>query len=669
MKSGGIVFNLVLSLFTYSTCFAYTIPVKVGDKTYHVNVANGQDPSVAAASLVQDIQGSIQEEIARQSSLRKLLLELDINLDGKAERLEFRKGDNFTQIVDGFVQAKGLSQEIAAKLQDEVTKRAKEKGAIPIFERKVTVGNDVFLFQLFKDQNVEEAAMDFCTLHGLPADNISAFIRDLRVEMVSKRIIPLAEFNFVVNGENLTLPLLVHDNVTETIAEFGEIHELSAEDLNDVKEQIEAQLSQEGIIPLVEYPITIDGKELPLAVYARETSKAAVSRFVRTFGIPTDVAPRLEVEVQRRMIRNGHAPVAALPVTIGDTVKTLTIFNNRNLSQTIEVFGRSNGLRDDSLTKLESIVKQQLQTGGLLPLVEFNFEANGKSYSLPLFHSQSVAEAVENFAEQHELPSDMVPALKATLERELATQGVVPIAELTVQAYGRNLTLKVYEGDNIGQVVRAFVKVHSIPAEAVGPLEEVVLARLKPLPPPAAPSPTPLATLSVNIDGNRVPLNWYTGETEAAAVDKFLTEQKLSPELGQKLLPELHRKAMEKGVVPLTEYSIVFGESQLKLQLFAGQSTVATVEKFVRDNALPVEALEGLLTEVQRRLVSEGLAPVLQVPMAVGEQKVMLDLYKGQAVPEAVEAFRREHAIGEDKTHILQSIVEKWLAETGNVAP
>ncbi|KAK3269724.1 hypothetical protein CYMTET_21846 [Cymbomonas tetramitiformis] len=669
MKSVAVVFNLILSFFAYPTCFAYTIPVKVGDKTYHVNVENGQDPSVAAASLLQDIQGSLQEEIARQSSLRKLLLELDINLDGKAERLEFRKGDNFTQIVEGFVQTKGLSQEIAAKLQDEVTKRAKEKGAIPIFEQKVKVGNDVFLFQLFKDQNVEEAAMDFCTLHGLPADDVSAFIRDLRVEMVAKRVIPLAEFNFLVNGENLTLPLLVHDNVTETIAQFGEIHELSAEDLNDVKEQIEAQLSQEGIIPLVEYPITVDGKELPLAVYARETSKAAVSRFVRAFGLPADVAPRLEAEVQKRMIRNGHAPVAALPVTIGDTVKTLTIFNNRNLTQTIEVFGRSNGLRDDSLTKLESVVKQQLQTGGLLPLVEFNFEANGKSFSLPLFHSENVAEAVEKFAEQHALSRDLVPALQATLERELATQGVAPLAELTVQAYGRNLTLKVYEGDNIGQVVRAFVEIHSIPAEAVRPLEEAVLARLKPPPPQAAPGPAPLATLSVNIDGKRVPLHWFAGETEAAAVDKFLAEQKLSSELGQKLLPELHRKAVEKGAVPLTEFNITFSGSQLKLQLFAGQPTVATVEKFVHDNALPVEALEGLLAEVQRRLVGEGLAPVLQVPMAVGDKKVMLDLYKGQAVPEAVEAFRRAHAIGEDKTHLLLSIVEKWLADTGNVAP
>ena len=51
-------------------------------------------------------------------------------------------------------------------------------------------------------------------------------------------------------------------------------------------------MQADGLLPILEYPITIDGQTAPLTVFAGETMEAALSRFVRRFQV------RVELQTQ-----------------------------------------------------------------------------------------------------------------------------------------------------------------------------------------------------------------------------------------------------------------------------------------------------------------------------------------------------------------------------------
>ena len=44
-------------------------------------------------------------------------------------------------------------------------------------------------------------------------------------------------------------------------------------------------MQADGLLPIQEYPITIDGQTAPLTVFSGETPEAALSRFVRRFQV------------------------------------------------------------------------------------------------------------------------------------------------------------------------------------------------------------------------------------------------------------------------------------------------------------------------------------------------------------------------------------------------
>lgn len=86
-------------------------------------------------------------------------------------------------------------------------------------------------------------------------------------------------------GGEFPVHIYVGENLTETVVRQCTERGVSLQDSLQARDYASKQMQAEGLLPIQEYPITIDGQTAPLTVFSGETPEAALLRFVRRFQV------------------------------------------------------------------------------------------------------------------------------------------------------------------------------------------------------------------------------------------------------------------------------------------------------------------------------------------------------------------------------------------------
>ena len=75
------------------------------------------------------------------------------------------------------------------------------------------------------------------------------------------------------------------DNLTETVVRQCSEAGVSLADSLQARDYALKEMQSQGLLPISEYPVQIDGKSAPLTVFAGESAEVALARFVRRFQV------------------------------------------------------------------------------------------------------------------------------------------------------------------------------------------------------------------------------------------------------------------------------------------------------------------------------------------------------------------------------------------------
>mmetsp|Transcript_2376 Transcript_2376/g.4837 ORF Transcript_2376/g.4837 Transcript_2376/m.4837 type:complete len:670 (-) Transcript_2376:428-2437(-) len=659
---GGHALLIALMMTASAVHAEMDVPVKVGGRELTFHVEDGVDLDVAVKQMSDKFKELLPQEMARIT--QENTLEVPVQISGEVVTLRITKGQDVQKKVEEFCQAYGL--EDTSGITKEVMMRAASRGFVPLLTLPIQLNDKTGIeFPVYIGQNVRAAAAEFLQSHGVqPTQEIVSRVeKEVENRMVANRLQPLSKFVFKTSDEkDLPFNVFVGDNITQIVDAFIAQHQLPADSKLSIMDHVVQSMKAEGLMPLSEFPIIVDGVQRLLPLFTGETVPQAVDKFIRVHGIDPSAAEKLREGVRMRAEEEGVSPIAAYAVKVRDQEVTLPLFKGSKVTDAVANFGKKHGLTEQDVQTLQKDVQKNLQQRGLAPLVEFKFDIGGRQAVLPLFTGQNVTDMVTKFGEAYGIGSQALDEIFVEVNRVLRAQGLAPVAEFSISWGGKLLTLTVLEGEDLRQVVAKFAQANGIPSENAPEILRQVSAKL------VADGQLPVASLPVTVGDQKLTLSIFKDQTPAQAAAKFCQDVGLDASVAATLEAGLTKRLKDSGVVPMTEFSIGFGDKQLQLPLYAGQNIPDAVRIFVEKHSIPATAVEGLVKEVTRRATAQGIVPVAGIPISVRGTEHTLQIYVGQDVGEQVEAFGRKHQIAAGDMPALLQAVKKVLDDLSKQA-
>ena len=284
-----------------------------------------------------------------------------------------------------------------------------------------------------------------------------------------------------------------------------------------------------------------------------------------------------------------------------------------------------------------------------LPFVEIPVYVGDVRADFGIYEGENVDVAAEKFGATHALAPPELAALKAEVTRrfisiaeavsrnaEQSAAAKQPLFEFPVSLEsGEVVPLRLYEGDNLLNAVRAFAAERDVPDEFIPHLFEQVRLRVMPQPDPEAAAadpadpPTPptrrtRAPSSTSRHGGRGDgtscLRLYRGDVLGDAVERFARSIGIEDEdLRQKILEAVAERVRDARRPTRAESA----------RAAAAEAARAAADRSSADTAADADARSG-----------ETVAYVLDI--SAGDATYPLRLYEGDVLQSAVEALRRQ---------------------------
>lgn len=655
----ALMLSMMLSTHAEVTHSELEIPIKVGDLDLRLVVEDGTDMDAAVQQMSEKFQEMLTQELVRKT--QESTLDIPVQISGTKVNLRIMKGNDVKAKTESFCKEHSLDDEVTASLTKEVMMRAVSKGFVPLLTLPINLNEDTKLeFPVFIGQNLKASIVEFLQKHKVqPTDELVGKIeKEAQLRLVASGLQPLSQFVFKgSDGKDLpSLNIFVGDNITQNVANFVAQHQLPAESHTQIQEHIVKSMRAEGLMPISEFPVSVDGEQQLLPLFVGDTVPQAVEKFMRTHGIDPVHTDTMNARVLQRAEEEGLSPIAAYTVNVQNQPVTLPLFKGTKVSDAVGNFGKVHGLTADEVAFLHQDVQKSLQAKGLAPLVEFKFDIGGNQAVLPLFSGQNVTEMVYKFGEAHGIGSEALQDVFNEVNRVMREKGLAPVAEFTIAWEGKQLTLTVLEGEDLRQMVANFAQAHGIPQENAPEILRQVSAKM------VAEGKLPAAQLPVTVGDQKLTLSFFNTQTPGQAVAKFCEQHGLdAAQMSPSLEAGLNNRLKDAGVLPLTEFTIGLGGTELKMPLFTGQKVADAVAVFVEKHSIPAAAVEGLVKEVTRRASTQGVIPFIGIPITVSGTEQVLSLYVGQDVAKEVEAFGQKHQVGAEDLSKLQTAVKQVL--------
>ena len=102
--------------------------------------------------------------------------------------------------------------------------------------------------------------------------------------------------------------------------------------------------------------------------------------------------------------------------------------------------------------------------------------------------------------------------------------------------------------------------------------------------------------------------------------------------------------------------------------LYGRQDVGAQVDAFVSENELNEPAAAEFRVQVQQRLIAMGMLPRAAFPVTVDGRPLQMELFEGESLEAAAEAFLRAHAGEAELARLVPELVRQLNAKYGAVS-
>jgi predicted transcriptional regulator len=671
------LFGIFSSMSRLGSVLAVDMPITVGSQSLTLRLPDESWSAATVDRAVSEMTERFQQVLAaelqdkgklslpqRQQQDQDENLVIQLNVDGEPHSMSIPRGADIKAGIAQFAAQKGLDPAAQQALTEQATKIATSKGFMPVLLHpfKFQADGPVHRLPVYAGQSVEVAVGSFLSSLGAPAATqqqiVPKLVADVKVELVSRGLAPLSKFTLKNPRDNHQFPvsLFVGENLTDSVLKQCAANGMAEEDALLARNQVMADMREKGLLPMGEFPVQVDGTAQVLSVFAGETVNQAVDRFVKTHRINEDVVPELRTLVHNRLVEEGLSPMAAVAVQLAQGHKVeLPLYKGVPVQESISQFIQKHRVSPEEAPRLRMSVQKSLQDKGLAPLMELAFDVSGKKAVLPLFTGQNVTEQVLKFGQAQNIGPQGLEQIFSEVNRNLRDKGLAPLAEFNIEWNGKRLSIAFHQGENLGLVVKAFVAQHGLPESSIPGLMEQLTVEL------VQSGHVPMAQLPVKIGQSQLMLQVFKGETSEQAVSKFIAAHKLNQSLLPNLKQGLETRMKEAGITPMSEYTIMFNNQELVLQLFVGEKVEDAVSKFVAKYGLPQTSVEGIIAELSRRAMANGEIPFVRIPMTVRGEEHELPLYLGQDIAKEVATFGRANGVSEHEMPNLQKAVQQYL--------
>ena len=294
-----------------------------------------------------------------------------------------------------------------------------------------------------------------------------------------------------------------------------------------------------------------------------------------------------------------------------------------------------------------------------LPFVEIPVYVGDVRADFGIYEGENVDVAAEKFGATHALAPPELAALKAEVTRrfisiaeavtrnaEQSAAAEQPLFEFPVSLEsGEVVPLRLYEGDNLLNAVRAFAAERDVPDEFIPHLFEQVRLRVMPQPDPeaaaaAAADPAdrdaPVFDIPVTVDGETEHrLRLYRGDVLGDAVERFARSIGIEDQ-------DLQRKILEAVAERVRDTQETQRAAESAREAAAAERATAAADR--SSTNAPADA------DADARS-GETAAYVLDI--SAGDATYPLRLYEGDVLRSAVEAFVARHGFDSSAVPIL----------------
>eukprot|EP00239_Pterosperma_sp_CCMP1384_P010775 CAMPEP_0197866032 /NCGR_PEP_ID=MMETSP1438-20131217/43988_1 /TAXON_ID=1461541 /ORGANISM="Pterosperma sp., Strain CCMP1384" /LENGTH=673 /DNA_ID=CAMNT_0043484563 /DNA_START=164 /DNA_END=2185 /DNA_ORIENTATION=- len=642
-----------------------SIPLTLGSQQLNLVLEDWEDPGTVIKGMYEELEQRLAREIETARN-KPADLEVPVVVDGETMVLKYHKNENITTTVANFVKTKGLPDEAVEALNEEVTQRALDAGVLPIFEHRFRYGEQQFMFPVYVGKNAEEEIEKFAVENLIPAEVFPRLKENLKEALTAAGLIPIASYDFQFGDQVLNFSIRSGDNVAEKIADFGEKYGLNEDQLAAVTAEIRKKLVRSGHIPMREFPISMtageETKEFSIPLFSGDDVGTAVARFATRYNLPEDLQKQITEQLAARAQQEGILPLVQFPLKVHGEDAVLPIFSDTNVQEAIVRFGESHQLPEGDVAALQKAVTNELQDLGIAPVAEYTIDIDGKATLLPVYRGDNIEERVVKFGEANGVPQDQLPLLFQEIQNRLETEKVrvTPVAEMQVSHGGQPRVLRIYPGDTVKEVVEAFVEQHGIPADAIPSLIGEVSNNL------VTQKVIPKVQIPVNIDGDQQTLALFEGDTALDAATAFVKTHSLDEKLIPDFVEHTEARMKRLRLMPALTLEVQYDGNPVTLELFEGQLIDDAVANLMVRNSMPEDLRATLVTEVERRAIAASILPFTSIPIQIDEKDHQLPLFVGQNVTQAVYDFGSKHELADETMPQLLQAVQNQLKELLN---
>jgi hypothetical protein len=107
-----------------------------------------------------------------------------------------------------------------------------------------------------------------------------------------------------------------------------------------IQEHVVKSMRAEGLMPISEFPVSVDGVQQLLPLFVGDTVPQAVDKFMRTHGIDPVHTDTMNARVLQRAEEEGLSPIAAYTVNVRTShtrTHALTDFTSHSLTRSLTI--------------------------------------------------------------------------------------------------------------------------------------------------------------------------------------------------------------------------------------------------------------------------------------------------------------------------------------------
>ena len=585
------------------------------------------------------------------------------------KELKVYSGENIREKVSLFGSANGLPEEEAASLLEHALRAAARSSFVPFAKHQPEFpgrqGEKLPELRVWARDNVTEAVHEYAEAHVLEPEQEAEVLEAVVAAAKAKGVLPLLSVRVNLRPASSSSPS--HGDSSDTTVSSFELFE--GDDLeaaveafavefgldDDEKAVLLARAAKEGqskrILPVLtaglslSFPLGPNGAPVAVPVALFDGDDPAVRAAGAAFraGLNQSQAAQLSVAVAEEAKRERLVPAAVLQVPGAsgqDLPRPLKLHFGDDVAAEVARFSEEFGLGPEQRQELLKSASVAAMEAKMVPVLSVPIrvlqdgDGGTREHMLELFRGEDVDSKVAAFARELRLDESAAAQVRGHVTSVAVKEGLLPILTLPLSAPAARAarltsrSVEVFKGDSPeGAVERLLQKEASrkgpeappVPEETRGALVEEVLAAGKER--RVFPEMRLNATSVAASDGRVVAVELYRGDDVAEVAKRAAASAGLGDSGRESLEAEVRVAAIQARVVPAVRVSVDLpgAEEPEPLDLFAGDDIPAAVEAFAGKFSLDAEHREVLLAEAMRRAQAARLVPVLSLPLEVTE--------------------------------------------------